>query len=126
MFLDRLRIRGRLLALVAVPLVLLIGLAVAVAVDRAPEAARASQAAATARGAGDVGRMLAELQEERLLALGYLADLVEPTELTGQAAVVLDLARVARDIVPAGQGGLAAAIDTVMRLDGLRSRVLVR
>jgi signal transduction histidine kinase len=126
MFLDRLRIRGRLLALVALPLAILIGLAVAVAVDRATQATRASETAAIARQAGDIGRMLAELQEERLLALGYLANLVEPTDLTGEAAVVQDLARVARDIVPAGQPDLAAAIDTVMRLDGLRSRVLVR
>jgi signal transduction histidine kinase len=125
MFLDRLRIRGRLLALVAVPLVILIGLAVAVAVDRTTQAARASTTAAIARQAGDVGRMLAELQEERLLALGYLAELVEPTDLIGQSAVVLDLARIARDLVPAGQARLAAAIDTVMRLDGLRSRVVV-
>ena len=126
MLLDRLRIRGRLLALVAVPLVLIIGLAVAVAVDRATRAARASQIAATARQAGDVARLLQELQEERLLALGYLAGRVEPTDLTGQSAVVRDLARVASDVVPADRPGLAATVRGVVSLDGLRARVLER
>ena len=124
MLLGRLRIRGRLLALVAVPLALVIGLALAVAVDRAGRAARASETAAAARQAGDVGRMVAELQEERLLALGYLAEQVEVTDFTGQSAGVRDLARVARDVVPAGRARLAAAIDDVVLLDGLRARVL--
>jgi signal transduction histidine kinase len=126
MLLDRLRIRGRLLALVAVPLALVIALAFAVAFDRTTRAARASNTAATARQAGDVGRMLQELQEERLLALGYLADRIETTDLTGQGAAVQDLARVARDGVPAGREALASAIDGVMRLDGIRSRVIER
>src|SRR6185503_4808899 len=121
--LGRLRIRGRLLALVTVPLVLVLGLATAIAVDRAARYARASATVGSARLVQDLGRLLAELQEERLFAVGYKAGVIDRAELADQGTRVVDLTRLARDTA-VGRPDLAAAVEGVASLDSYRTLLL--
>ena len=78
--LSRLRIRGKLAVLLIAPLIAVVLLTVIVVVDRVGQAGRAADTARTARVAGDVGALIQDLQQERLMAVGYLVQAVVPIQ----------------------------------------------
>ncbi|MFF5173960.1 nitrate- and nitrite sensing domain-containing protein [Micromonospora sp. NPDC000089] len=127
MLLGRLRIRGKLALLVIVPLLSMIGLAVPVVLDRVAVAREAGEMADTVRLAGRIGSLVQDLQQERVLSVGFLLGRVTRSELLRQSAGVddrvADLRAERAEELPAQ---VAAALEGVRKLDELRGLVLAR
>ncbi|MCO1596636.1 nitrate- and nitrite sensing domain-containing protein [Micromonospora sp. RHAY321] len=127
MLLARLRIRGKLALLVLIPLLSMVGLAVPVVLDRVAAAQRADDIAERVRLASRVGSLVQDLQQERILSVGFLLGRVERAELIRKTADVDD--RVA-DLRAAGSDALTDRIDhalyRVSSLVDLRTAVLAR
>ncbi|MFB9239825.1 nitrate- and nitrite sensing domain-containing protein [Plantactinospora siamensis] len=127
MLLGRLRIRGKLALLVLVPLLSLAALAVPVVGDRIAAANRAGDLESSVRIANRVGTLVQDLQQERLLSIGYLLGRTSRSQLVQKSATVSD--RVA-DLTAEFDGRLTvrvrSALDNVGRLTDLRSAVLTR
>jgi signal transduction histidine kinase len=125
--LGRLRIRGKLAVLVIIPLVSMGALAVPLVVDRVDSASRAAATAQSVRTAGRVGTLVRDLQQERLLSIGYLLDVVDRSELVRHSATVTDqTADLRDDLGPTISGQVAAALVGVRKLADLRTAVLAR
>ena len=126
MHFGRFRILGKLTLLVLVPLLGVVALAVPIVVNRVDAARQAQRNADTVELAGEVGSALQELQEERLLSIGYLFGLVQRPELVVQSAKVDDrvdrLRHLDQDLSPQ----LTQALDWVANLDRTREQVLAR
>ncbi|BCB87084.1 hypothetical protein Psuf_043970 [Phytohabitans suffuscus] len=125
MLLGRLRIRGKLAVLVMVPLLLVGVLTVPLVVNRAGLAGRAADTARTVRIASDVGGLVGDLQQERMLSVGYLLGTVDAATLTLQTTAVSDRtsdlrASLGADLPPA----VSQAIDTIRDLEQVRAGVL--
>ncbi|MET7706583.1 nitrate- and nitrite sensing domain-containing protein [Micromonospora sp. NPDC005413] len=127
MLLGRLRIRGKLALLVVIPLLSMVGLAVPVMLDRVAAAQRAGDTADRVRLASRVGSLVQDLQQERILSVGYLLGRVDRSELVRKSADVDD--RVA-DLRAGGSDALTdrvdRALDGVSSLIDLRTAVLAR
>ncbi|MEV4659108.1 nitrate- and nitrite sensing domain-containing protein [Micromonospora sp. NPDC049301] len=127
MLLGRLRIRGKLALLVVIPLLSMVGLAVPVGLERAAAAQRASDIAERVRLASRVGSLVQDLQQERILSVGFLLGRVERAELVRKTADVDD--RVA-DLRAGGGDALTDQVDHalfgVSSLIDLRTAVLAR
>ncbi|GGO12133.1 sensor histidine kinase [Micromonospora parathelypteridis] len=127
MLLGRLRIRGKLALLVVIPLLSMVGLAVPVMLDRVAAAQRAGDTADRVRLASQVGSLVQDLQQERILSVGFLLGRVERSELIRKAADVDD--RVA-DLRAGDSDALTdrvdRALDGVSSLIDLRTAVLAR
>ncbi|MBQ1018175.1 nitrate- and nitrite sensing domain-containing protein [Micromonospora sp. D93] len=127
MLLGRLRIRGKLALLVVIPLLSMVGLAVPVMLDRVAAAQRAGDTAERVRFASRVGSLVQDLQQERILSVGFLLGRVERSELVRKSADVDD--RVA-DLRAARSDALTdqvdQALDGVSNLVDLRTAVLAR
>jgi signal transduction histidine kinase len=127
MLLARLRIRGKLALLVVIPLLSMVGLAVPVVLDRVAAAQRAADITDQVRIASRVGSLVQDLQQERILSIGFLLGQVERSEVTRKAADVDD--RVA-DLRADGGDALTEQVDHalngVSRLVDLRRGVLAR
>ncbi|MEH0932021.1 sensor histidine kinase [Micromonospora sp. CPCC 205558] len=127
MLLGRLRIRGKLALLVVIPLLSMVGLAVPVMLDRVAAAQRAADTAERVRLASRVGSLVQDLQQERVLSVGFLLGRVERGELVRKSADVDD--RVA-DLRAARSDALTdevdRALDGVSSLIDLRTAVLTR
>ncbi|MEU4470891.1 sensor histidine kinase [Micromonospora sp. NPDC023888] len=127
MLLGRLRIRGKLALLVVIPLLSMVGLAVPVMLDRVAAAQRASDTAERVRLASRVGSLVQDLQQERILSIGFLLGQVERSEVVRKSADVDD--RVA-DLRAARSDALTdqvdGALDGVTSLIDLRTAVLAR
>ncbi|MFI7609473.1 nitrate- and nitrite sensing domain-containing protein [Micromonospora sp. NPDC049366] len=125
MLLGRLRIRGKLAVLLVVPLLSMSALAVPVLAERVHVAARADRSAHAARTAETVSGVVQELQEERLLSVGYLLGVTERGTLVRQSTVVSD--RIA-DLRTRPAADLPKPIVTLLagaqRLNATRSAVL--
>ncbi|KOX09450.1 histidine kinase [Micromonospora sp. NRRL B-16802] len=125
MLLGRLRIRGKLALLVVIPLLSLVGLAVPVVLDRVAAAQRAGEITDRVRLASQVGSLLQDLQQERVLSIGFLLRRVDRSELIRKSADVDD--RVA-DLRSGADTKLTDrveyALDAVSGLIDLRSAVL--
>ncbi|PWR08893.1 histidine kinase [Micromonospora acroterricola] len=125
--LARLRIRGKLALLVVIPLLSMVGLAVPVVLDRVAAAQRASDIADRVRLASRVGSLVQDLQQERILSVGFLLGRVERAELVRKTADVDD--RVA-DLRTEGSDALTDRVDHalygVSSLVDLRTAVLAR
>ncbi|WP_410814537.1 nitrate- and nitrite sensing domain-containing protein [Micromonospora sp. 067-2] len=121
MLLGRLRIRGKLALLVVIPLLSMAGLAVPVVLDRIHAAQRADDIADRVRLASRVGSLVQDLQQERILSVGYLLGRVERGELVQKTADVDD--RVA-DLRADGGGALTDRVDRA--LNGVRSLIDLR
>lgn len=127
MLLGRLRIRAKLALLVITPLLSMVGLAVPVVVDRVGQASRAAETAETVRVAGRVGSLVQELQQERLLSIGYLLNLADRSTLIQQSATVSDkIADLRADLGDKLTDRVSAAISGVQQLAELRTAVLNR
>ncbi|SCE90175.1 Signal transduction histidine kinase [Micromonospora coriariae] len=127
MLLGRLRIRGKLALLVVIPLLSMVGLAVPAVLDRVDAAQRASDIAERVRLASRVGSLVQDLQQERILSVGFLLGRVERAELVRKTADVDD--RVA-DLRAGGSDALTDQVDHalygVSSLIDLRTAVLAR
>ncbi|MFE9194252.1 nitrate- and nitrite sensing domain-containing protein [Micromonospora sp. NPDC007208] len=127
MLLGRLRIRGKLALLVVIPLLSMVGLAVPVLLDRVGAAQRAGDTAERVRLASRVGSLVQDLQQERVLSVGFLLGQVERSEVVRKSADVDD--RVA-DLRAARSDALTDqvdhALDGVSSLIDLRTAVLAR
>ncbi|GGK17191.1 hypothetical protein GCM10010124_07180 [Pilimelia terevasa] len=86
--LTRLRIRGKLALLTAVPLLAVVALAAVVAADRVAAADRAAATAARASLAADVGQLVQALQQERLVIFGVALDAAPAAQLPVQNELV--------------------------------------
>ncbi|HYN96538.1 MAG TPA: ATP-binding protein, partial [Pilimelia sp.] len=118
MLLGRLRIRGRLALLVAVPLLAVAVLAVPVVGERVAAANRAADTADTVRIAGRVGALAQALQHERLLAVGHAVRAVARTRVSQQVtAVSTQVSRVRTETdLPAPVAAALAAVQGLARL----------
>ncbi|MEU7927217.1 nitrate- and nitrite sensing domain-containing protein [Micromonospora sp. NPDC049107] len=127
MLLARLRIRGKLALLVVIPLLSMVGLAVPVVLDRVAAAQRAADITDQVRLASRVGSLVQDLQQERILSIGFLLGRVERSEVIRKAADVDD--RVA-DLRADGGDALTEQVDHALngisRLGDLRRAVLAR
>ena len=128
MLLDRLRIRGKLALLVAIPLLSMVALAVPVVVDRASEARRASDTAAAVEIAGEIGTLVQELQQERVMMLGYLlsgGQLVDRSALSRQSTDITDrISDLRTDLGEDLPLSVQNALTNVQTLNELRNAVL--
>jgi signal transduction histidine kinase len=117
--LGRLRIRGKLALLVTIPLLAVVALAVPIVLGRVAQAQRAADTARTVRVAGQVGVLVQDLQQERLLAVGFLARMVDPARLQSQISVVTGRAANLKGTL-SGEPGVSKAIDGILGLSELR------
>ncbi|OJF09805.1 sensor histidine kinase [Couchioplanes caeruleus] len=126
MLFGKLRILGKLTLLVLVPLLGVLALAVPIVVNRVDVARDAQDTSDAVRLATRIGSALQELQEERLLSVGYLFGLIQEPELAVQTAKATDriqaLKRLDQPLTPA----LTRAIDGVSQLASTRANVLNR
>ncbi|MFD6568628.1 nitrate- and nitrite sensing domain-containing protein [Micromonospora profundi] len=125
MLLGRLRIRGKLALLVVIPLLSMVGLAVPVVLDRVAAAQRAGEITDRVRLASQVGSLIQDLQQERVLSIGFLLRRVDRSELIRKSADVDD--RVAD--LRSGAGAaltdrVEQALDAVSGLVDLRTAIL--
>jgi signal transduction histidine kinase len=118
--LGRLRIRGKLALLVTIPLLAVVALAVPIVLGRVDQAKRAADTARTVRVAGQVGVLVQDLQEERLLSIGFLARMVDPSRLQAQVSEVTSRAGNLRATL-SGNPQVSKAIDAIQGLSDLRS-----
>ena len=124
MLFGKFRILGKLGLLVLVPLLGVVALSVPIIVNRIDAARDAQRTADTIELATQVGSTVQELQEERLLSIGYLLGLVQSPELAIQSAKSQDrLARLSRlDL----STRLSRAVANAARLNNTRTQVLNR
>ncbi|BFU41834.1 hypothetical protein KRMM14A1004_00710 [Krasilnikovia sp. MM14-A1004] len=115
--------RGKLALLILVPLLAVVGLSVPIIADRITVARDAQKVADLVALAVDAGTTVQELQEERLLSVGYFYGLVPLPELSVQTAKAKDRVQQLR-----GKGkdlplGLRRAIANLSKLDNTRLNV---
>jgi signal transduction histidine kinase len=116
-----LRIRGKLALLVTIPLLAVVVLAVPVVLGRVDQARRAADTARTVRVAGQVGSLIQDLQQERLLSVGFLARMVDPNRLQAQVAAVTTRAAGIKAGGADLDSGVVKAIDAIQGLSELRA-----
>jgi signal transduction histidine kinase len=123
---GRLRILGKLALLVFIPLLGVVALTVPIVVNRIDAARDAQKTADLVELAGRVGSVVQELQEERLLSIGYTLGLVQAPELVTQSAKAQErLASLTRLDEPLSTA-LGRAVTNASRLNNTRTQVLNR
>ncbi len=124
--LSRLSIRQKLSLLLVIPLVAVALVMVGFTAERVADARSAASTATTALAARDIGALIQTLQQERLLALGYLAapSLQRSALVTQSQTSVDDTARLGAD--PRTAAVIAAARPTLNALTGIRRSVINR
>jgi signal transduction histidine kinase len=121
-----LRIQGKLALLVLIPLLGVVALSVPIVLNRIDAARDAQRIADTVELATRVGSTVQELQEERLLSVGYQLGLVQAPELVTQSAKAQDrLANLNRLDQPLS-ATLSRAVANAARLNNTRAGVLNR
>ncbi|GLY05151.1 nitrate- and nitrite sensing domain-containing protein [Actinoplanes sp. NBRC 101535] len=123
MLFGKFRILGKLALLVLVPLLGVVGLSVPVIYERANAARIAQETSDTVQLATQVSSALIQLQEERLLSVGYRLGLVEQPVLVVQSAETAD----AIAILDRTEGlslEMRRAVNIATRLDSTRQNVL--
>lgn len=126
MLFGKLRILGKLALLVLVPLLGVVALSVPIVLNRIDAARDAQRIADTVALATRVGSAVQELQEERLLSVGYMLYQVQGPELVTQSARAQErldaLTRLDEPLSPE----LSQAIANASRLNTTRNAVLSR
>ncbi|WP_067509310.1 sensor histidine kinase [Actinoplanes sp. TFC3] len=126
MLFGKLRILGKLTLLVLVPLIGVVALAVPIVVNRVGVSVDAGRTSDTVELATKVGSALQELQEERLLSVGYLFGLIQQPELAVQSAKASDkvagVTALGDELTPA----LRRAVGDLSRLSSTRANVINR
>jgi HAMP domain-containing protein len=82
--LSRLRIRGKLILLVLIPLLAVVALTVPIVIDRVQQANRAGDTAAKVKVASKVGAVIRDIQLERLLSVAYALKVADENRVTTQ------------------------------------------
>ncbi|GIF56897.1 sensor histidine kinase [Asanoa iriomotensis] len=123
MLLGRLRIRGKLALLLIAPLLGIVALAVPVVGDRVSIAEQADETARTVDIAGQVGSLVQNLQQERMLSIGFHYRVVERSRLLLQSAQVTDDIADLR-ATPDLPHDLRVALDALPALATVRAAVL--
>ncbi|RZU50756.1 signal transduction histidine kinase [Krasilnikovia cinnamomea] len=123
MFFGSLRMRGKLALLILVPLLGVVGLSVPIIADRITVARDAQKVAEVVALAVEVGTAVQELQEERLLSVGYFYGLVPLPELSVQSAKARDRVQQLRGLSKDLPLGLRRAIANLSKLDNTRLNV---
>ncbi|MBX6356230.1 MAG: nitrate- and nitrite sensing domain-containing protein [Micromonosporaceae bacterium] len=127
MILGKVRIRGKLALLTAIPLLAVAALTVPLVLDQVRHADRAGQTVRAMRIASGVGALVQELQLERMQAAGYLVQIADQSELTEQTAKVLDrMADLRADLGEDLPAEVSAAVEAIRDLGPIRSQVLSR
>jgi signal transduction histidine kinase len=125
--LGRLRIRGKLIVLVLIPLLVVAGLTVTLVLERLDEANRAAATADRVAVAARIGSLVQNLQQERLLSAGYLLGVANQSDLTLQIATDTDQVTDIRADLGAGlPADVARALDQVTSLSEVRTAVQAR
>ena len=125
MLFGKFRILGKLALLILVPLLAVLGLSVTVIYERIDAARTAQETSDTVQLATQVSATLIELQEERLLSVGYLLGLVDRPTLVVQSAEAADMvAHLAEE--EGAPLALRRAISGAARLNSTRQNVLNR
>ncbi|GAA0439538.1 histidine kinase [Actinoplanes capillaceus] len=122
MLFGKFRILGKLALLILVPLIGVLGLSVPVIYERIDAARVAGEISDTIQRATQVSSALIEIQEERMLSVGYLLGLVDRTTLVVQSAEAADAVDgLADDDAPVA---LRRAVAAATRLSSTRQNVL--
>jgi signal transduction histidine kinase len=124
--LNRLGIRQKLALLLLIPLAAVAITSVPFAVERINDASSAAATAQLANAARDVGQLIQNLQQERLVSLGYLGSpQLSRTALLAHIATSDDLAAKLRQS-DATSAIMADVAQQMSALDGVRARILTR
>lgn len=127
MLFGRLRIMGKLTLLMLVPLIGVVALAVPIVTNRLDVIKRANETSDAVSLAGRMGSVLQEMQEERILSLGYLFGLVQRPVLAAQSAktnnALADFGESSDIPIPPA---LAEAAARAEGLNKLRAQVIAR
>ncbi|MET8147558.1 nitrate- and nitrite sensing domain-containing protein [Actinoplanes sp. NPDC049668] len=126
MLFGRFRILGKLTLLVLVPLIGVVALAVPIVVNRVDVARDAQSISDKVELATRVGSAVQELQEERLLSVGYLFGLIQAPELVVQSAKTTDRIQGLKRLDQPATPELLDAVDGLKRLDTTRASVINR
>lgn len=125
MLLGRLRIWGKLALLSAVPLLAILALTVPTVLNRVDQAQSAGDEATKVRVAAQVGSLIQDLQQERLLAVGVLVGEASRSQLTLQIASGTDrMTNIREDLAEDLADNVAMSIDQIDKLSELRTSVL--
>ncbi|EXG79677.1 sensor histidine kinase [Cryptosporangium arvum] len=126
MFLDRLKISGKLVLLAIIPLLAVSVLALSVIVGRISDADNANDNSRDIQAAGEVATLVRELQAERLLTIGFLAGgFATKSEVLQQEAIVDDqIATVKESISDESPPTLVKAVGDLKQLVDLRKESL--
>jgi signal transduction histidine kinase len=124
--LARLGIRQKLSLLLAIPLTAVVLVLVPFAAERVDDARAARTTARTADAARRIGALIQTLQQERLLALGYLsAESLDRSALAAQMQDAIDAtARLRSD--PATAAAVRTALPALGALEGIRQSIINR
>jgi signal transduction histidine kinase len=122
--LGRLRIRSKLALLLIAPLLGMVALTVPVIFSRVDIADRAARLDTSVRLANQVGSLVQDLQQERLLSIGLSLRQVEPNRLMLQSAAVNDRIADLRAAAAPLPAEVSAALDTLPPLAAVRAEVL--
>jgi signal transduction histidine kinase len=123
---GKFRILGKLALLVLVPLLGVVALSVPIVVNRIDAARDAQRISDSVELATRVGSVVQELQEERLLSVGYMLGLTQAPELVTQTARAQDRLAALNRLDEPLSTGLSRAIANAARLNNTRTGVLNR
>ncbi|GAA2493377.1 sensor histidine kinase [Winogradskya humida] len=126
MLFGKLRILGKLVLLMLVPLVGVVALAVPIVVNRIEVGRDAQRISDSVQLATQVGSAVQELQEERLLSVGYLFGLIQQPELVVQSAKATDRIEGLKSLDQPLPAGLRRAVNNISRLTSTRANVINR
>jgi len=123
---GKFRIRGKLTLLVLVPLIGVVALAVPIVLNRVGVARDAQATSDAVHLASRVGTAVQELQEERLLSMGYMFGLVQGPELAVQSAKATDSVAGLKNLDQPLSAGLRRAVDDISKFDSTRAAIIKR
>jgi signal transduction histidine kinase len=121
---GKFRIQGKLALLILIPLLGVLGLSIPIIFSRISDARDAQKISDSVTLATRVSTAVQELQEERLLSVGYLFGLIQQSELSVQEARSLDaVARVSDGGDEPISSDLRRALRNTSKLDNTRQNV---
>lgn len=126
MLFGKFRILGKLALLVLVPLLGVIALTVPIVVNRVGAANDARDLADRVTLATKVGSALQEIEEERLLSIGYYFTIVQQPELVVQSAKATEAINGLNHLDQKLPPALSKAIAAASKLDSTRQNILDR
>jgi len=123
---GKFRILGKLTLLVLVPLIGVVALAIPIVINRIDAARDAQRTSDAVQLATQVGSAVQELQEERLLSVGYFFGLIQQPELAVQSAKATDRIQGLKRLDQPLSSGLRRAVDNLSKLSSTRANVINR